>query len=54
MLRRVTESSVDHDISELKSLIKLEGVEKVQVSKYWMSEDRVIYSVDIEFREGDK
>ena len=35
--------------NRLKELIGLPNVEKVQVSKYWMSENRVVFAVDIEF-----
>jgi len=39
--------------NRLKELIVLPHVEKVQVSKYLMSENRVVFAVDIEFEEGE-
>lgn len=45
--------NVESRIYTLKDLIGFPAVNKVQISKYWMSENRVIFSVDIEFEEGE-
>jgi len=46
-------SNVEDRINSLKNLIGSPIIDKVQISKYWMSENRVIFSVDIEFEEGE-
>ena len=45
--------NVENRINSLKDLIGSPTIDKVQISKYWMSENRVIFSVDIEFEEGE-
>lgn len=46
-------SVVEERINEFKSLIGLPGVDKIQISKYWLNENRVIFSIDIELEEGE-